>query len=124
MRYLLILSMFFLLSCSEDDNLCCSQPTTMTISNNKVDESIIRVALVGYDFNNLNILYGQSKTFVFDEGIQGGYTNVNVNFETNCYGVGYGISKSVTFLEGGNTTITLNDCPEAECDCVQFSFSG
>ena len=55
--------MFFLLSCSEDDNLCCSQPTTMTISNNKVDESIIRVALVGYDFNNLNILYGQSKTF-------------------------------------------------------------
>jgi len=120
MRYLLILSMFLFACSSSEDELT----TTMTISNNKIDESITRVALVGYDFNNLNIQYGQSKKFVFNEGIQGGYTNVNVNFETDCYGTGYGISYNVVFLEGANTTITLNDCPEPECDCVQFSFSG
>ena len=119
MRYLLILLSFFLISCSEDEF-----NTTMTVSNNKVGESITRVALVGYDFDNLNIQYGHSKTFTFNEGIQGGYNNVNVNFETDCFGVGYGISYNVVFLEDANTTITLNDCPEPECDCVQFSFSG
>ena len=87
----------------------------MTITNNKDGESITRVALVGYDFDNLNIRYGQSKTFRFNEGIQGGYNNVNVNFETDCFGVGYGISYSVVFLEGGNTTIKLNDCSDPAC---------
>ena len=118
MRILIILS-FFLFACTEDEFT-----TTMTVTNNKDGESIRRVALVGYDFDNLNIRYGQSKTFRFNEGIQGGYNNVNVNFETDCFGVGYGISYSVVFLEGGNTTIKLNDCPDPACDCVQFSFSG
>tara|TARA_B100000427_G_C15105951_1_gene419354 strand:- start:42 stop:386 length:345 start_codon:yes stop_codon:yes gene_type:complete len=114
------------MSCSEDEF-----NTTMTISNNKVDESITRVKLVGYDFSSLNIRYGESKKFKFNEGINGGYTNVNVDFETNCIGAkggvsggAFGISYNVVFLEGGNTTITLNDCPDAKCDCVQFSFSG
>ncbi len=108
------------MSCSEDEF-----NTTMTISNYKVDESITRVSLVGYDFSSLNIRYGESKKFKFNEGINGGYTDVNVDFEVNCIGAGtFGVSKKVVFLEGGNTTIALNDCPNPACDCVQFSFSG
>ena len=126
MRYLLILSMFFFACSGSEDKLT----TTMTIVNNRApiqqyNQSITRVSLVGYDFDNLNIVYGvQSKTFELEDGINGGYDDVNVNFEVNCAGTGYVFSESVVFLEGGNTTITLMNCPNLACDCVKFSFSG
>ena len=120
MRYLLIL-LIFLFACSEDE-----MATTITVTNNKNGlfnngENIKRVALVGYEFNNLNIQYGQSKTFVLKDGIQSGYNNddksVNVKFETDCYEFNY----NVVLLEGRNTTIKLNDCTKPSCECVSFS---
>ena len=108
----------FLFACSGSED---EFTTTMTIVNDRVDESITRVSLVGYDFSSINIQFGQSKKFVLEDGINGGYDDVNVNFETLCYGTRYGISKSFIFWEGNNTTITLIDCPDPACDCTRFT---
>ena len=115
MRYLFILSLLFI-SCSED-----GLNSTLTIVNDRVDESITRVSLVGYDFDNINIRYGKEKTFNLKDGINGGYDDVNVTFETEGYGDAYRISKSFIFWEDNNTRITLIDCPDdPSCDCTRF----
>ena len=108
MRYLFILS-FLLFSCS-DDELCCTQPTTLTISNQKDIINVTQVSLVGYDFDNISIGYGESRTFTLDNGINGGWNNVNVDIYHRCGSRGWSDSVSKDFTEGENTTITIIDC--------------
>ena len=85
MRYLLILSLF-LISCEEgDDRLCCmpdETQTTLTINNQNDVISIREVSLVGYEFEDIKIDYGQARTFTLDNGINGGLTGVNINVKS------------------------------------------
>ena len=78
MKKLLVLLLFiplvFACSGSDDDS-----PITLTIDNkDAVAESVIEVRLVGYEFLNLNIISGSSRTFTLSGGINGGISNVNV----------------------------------------------
>ena len=109
MKKLIILLLFIPLvfSCGSDDD----SPITLTIDNkDAVAESVIEVRLVGYEFLNLNITSGSSRTFTLSGGINGGISNVNVDMRVLCDNtVSYTKSMSVNFTNGENTTIRITD---------------
>ena len=109
MKKLIILLLFIPLvfSCGSDDD----SPITLTIDNkDAVAESVIEVRLVGYEFLNLNITSGSSRTFTLSGGINGGISNVNVDMRVLCDNtVSYTKSMSVNFKNGENTTIRITD---------------
>ena len=109
MKKLLILLLFIPLvfSCGSDDD----SPITLTIDNkDAVAESVIEVRLVGYEFLNLNITSGSSRTFTLSGGINGGISNVNLDMRVLCTNtVSYTKSMSVNFTNGENTTIRITD---------------
>ena len=77
---------------------------------NQLSESyynITSVKLVGYEFGYLSIPKGDSKTFILDKGIPGGYEDVNVIVRYSSSHVSRSKSAKVNFNEGGVTTITL-----------------
>ena len=110
MKKLLLLLLFiplvFACSGSDDDS-----PITLTIDNkDAVAESVIEVRLVGYEFLNLNITSGNSRTFTLSGGINGGISNVNLDMRVLCTNtVSYTKSMSVNFTNGENTTIRITD---------------
>ena len=108
MKKLILLLLFIpLVSCGSDDD----SPITLTIDNkDAVAESVIEVRLVGYEFLNLNITSGNSRTFTLSGGINGGISNVNVDMRVLCDNtVSYTKSMSVNFKNGENTTIRITD---------------
>lgn len=79
------------------------------------DRSIYSVRLVGYEFNNLNIGSGDSQTFSLDNGMQGGYENLNIKvIYGNPYRPSNSISTKVNFYKGKIRTITLEGCIDYE----------
>ena len=126
MRYLLILSLF-LISCEEgDDRLCCmpdETQKTLTINNQNDVISIREVSLVGYEFEDIKIDYGQARTFTLDNGINGGLTGVNINVKFYCGARNWNGSVSKDFTEGENTTITVVDCfPNGQGGCTDVCY--
>ena len=109
MKKLILLLLFIPLvfSCGSDDD----SPITLTIDNkDAVAESVIEVRLVGYEFLNLNITSGSSRTFTLSGGINGGISNVNLDMRVLCDNtVSYTKSMSVNFKNGENTTIRITD---------------
>lgn len=71
---------------------------------------IINVELVGYEFSNLNIIPGTSQTFVLDNGMPGGYDDINIVVTYQEPGTrGYPTIK-VDFNDDETTTVTLKGC--------------
>jgi hypothetical protein len=78
MKKLLLLLLFIpLMSCSDDF-------TTLVITNVDSEFPIVRVNLVGYEFADINITEGQTKSFDLSDGIDGGLTDVNVSIRISC----------------------------------------
>lgn len=97
-----------LFACSSSDE---QEPPSLTIVNNSnTDKVITNVSLVGYEFSNLNIEFGSSQTFILDEGMSGGYTNINVNISFRCGGRGWNASESVNFNDGDVTIMNFLHC--------------
>ena len=80
--------------------------------------------MVGYNFETLNIGYGESKTFELKDGINGGYDNVFVDISSTCLGYNYTNTGKANFIEGGNITIQMNDCAVPSCECVHLEQFG
>jgi len=110
MKKLLFLFAFILFACGSDD-YGNAPMMSLTIENkDAVAESVIEVRLVGYEFLNLNITSGSSRTFTLSGGINGGISNVNVDMRVLCDNtVSYTKSMSVNFTNGENTTIRITD---------------
>lgn len=96
----------FILGCKEEVE---ENPKLMVVNKN-TNYSIVSVRLVGYTFSNIDIAKnGGTKTFELNNGIAGGYNDVNVT-------VIYGLSQSATwnasntynFADGKTTAVTLN----------------
>ena len=126
MRYLLILSLLFI-SCVDGEEILCCQPdetqTTLTINNQNDVISIREVSLVGYEFEDIKIDYGQARTFTLDNGINGGLTGVNINVKFYCGARNWNGSVSKDFTEGENTTITVVDCfPNGQGGCTDVCY--
>ena len=111
MRYLLILSLL-LISCTDEDDYHVDPepPTSLTIFNQHDDISIREVSLVGYEFENISIEYGQARTFTLDNGINGGLTGVNINVKYYCGARYWTGGATKDFIQNQNTTLTLVDC--------------
>ena len=108
-KYLVIafLGIMTFIGCTEDDD--SNFHPTLMIVNEIGDTSrniITSVSLVDYEFRNLNILKGESQTFILEKGMVGGYNDIYVSVG---HGRG-GNSTKVNFQDGKNTTITLKGC--------------
>ena len=76
---------------------------------------ILKVSLVNYEFEPLEIAGGESQTFTLDDGMQGGFSNVNVTFTVNIslwHTLTYSTKKD--FRDGDMTIITLKGCRSGE----------
>jgi hypothetical protein len=106
-------------ACSNDDDIAgVEEHPSLKVENDLNDSwrSITRVSLVGYTFSNLNIEpYGGFQTFTLDEGMSGGYEDINitVRYIRNSGISGYASIK-VNFSKGETTTIVLTGCSGAE----------
>lgn len=92
---------------------------TLKVANEVTDNRYITsVTLVGYEFKSLNITSGDSQSFDLDNGMPGGYENINVNvsYRTSTR-PNNSKSTTVNFNDGEITTITLKGCVSYEgCD--------
>jgi len=124
MRYLLILSLLLISCTDEDDYHVDPEPTTsLTIFNQYDDISIREVSLVGYEFPDLSIDYGESEIFTLDNGINGGYDNVNVNVKFYCGARNWTGSVSKNFIQNEENIITLVDCfANGQGGCTEVCF--
>jgi hypothetical protein len=105
-------------ACNKENNVDGSEEFPSLKVENQLNDSwrsIIEVSLIGYQFDNLNIEpYGDSQTFVLDEGMSGGYENINIIVKYIRYsGILASRSIKVDFNKGKTTTITLTGCDGA-----------
>ena len=100
-------------SCEKDSNF-----PSLKVTNDLKDDwqSITAVSLIGYKFDNLNIEpFGDSQTFILDEGMAGGYENINITVSYIRYsGIGASASIKVNFNKGETISISLTGCSGAE----------
>ena len=110
MKKLFFLFAFILFSCSSEVNDPLYFPS-LTIENKDVSiEKVIEIRLVGYKFENLSIEAGTSKTFRLTDGINGGMSNVNVEFWVDCVTkASYWKSMNLDFNEGEETKVRFAD---------------
>ena len=122
MKKLLLLLLFvpLVFSCSDvnDDGV------SLTIVNkDAITLSVIEVAFVGYEYKNLNISSGESKTFS-QLSIPSGSSNVNVDLKFRCSIGNQIVSKNISKDFSQSTTITISD-PEPNdttpMNCVPFN---
>ena len=113
MKKLLLLLLFIPLAfaCSDDDN-----DSRLTITNDAGEDfRITQIGFVGYEFTDLNIQNGQSKTFNLIDGLIniGGTSLVNVNITYICGSVGW--TKSSDVYWGEESTTSLGFVFDANC---------
>ncbi len=85
--------------------------------------SITGVSLVGYQFNSLNIVGGEEQTFNLDEGMSGGYDNINVDIGFRYGNRGWSRNINANFANGVETIIELRigqGCGASDVNLVTF----
>lgn len=108
----LVFIVLTMLGCSDSSNSPNSSTApelefpSMKIINNSESASIKEVSLVGYSFNNLDINYNETQTFILDKGMPGGYININVIVRYDS--IHMPIQKKYNFANGLTTTITVS----------------
>jgi hypothetical protein len=90
-------------------------PSLRVANQNTDDRTITAVRFVGYDFNNLKIEIGDSQTFILDQGMPGGYENINVVVHYARTVQSGSANILVNFKNDVTETVTLKGC---------ISFSG
>jgi len=106
----------FISACGTSSDSEVSSLRVVNLSDNGLP--ILKVSLVNYEFEPLEIAGGESQTFTLDDGMQGGFSNVNVTFTVNIslwHTLTYSTKKD--FRDGDMTIITLKGCRSGEgCD--------
>ena len=88
----------------------CKKETypSLEVVNQNETYTITSARLVGYEFNNLQINVGESQKFILENGMPGGYSDINI---TVSYGIPGVFSRSssakVNFDKGKTTIVTL-----------------
>lgn len=113
MTILSILGLFFFVtSCSSDDDALWHPVLEVVNQTNDVSSRALinAVTIVGYDFNSLSLAKGDSQTFLLDNGMPGGYEDININVLLS------GVNKriKVNFKNGETTKVTMKGCISAE----------
>jgi hypothetical protein len=100
--FIVCLVMLSIASCSFGDKY-----PLLKIENQYDGKYISSVSLVGYEFSNLSILYGNSQTFTLGEGMPGGYNNINIQVGYRSGSAIWYISNQFDFKDGDVTIVTL-----------------
>ncbi len=107
------------LECEEEEEIEEEYSTLEVVNqlDDNQDRYISSVFLVNYDFENLNIEYGESQSFVLDQGMPAGNNDINIRvchsnppYAGNCANV------NVNFVDGETTTVSLVGYSELESD--------
>lgn len=115
-------------ACDEDDE-CPSPspeeyPSLKVVNQNNDSRIITAVKLVGYEFENLSIPIGDSQIFTLDDGMPGGYEDLNITVSHKYSAWSGSESIKVNFNDGETTTITLKGCLTFEgCDGFYLEYS-
>jgi uncharacterized lipoprotein YehR (DUF1307 family) len=102
--FLVLFSISFI-TCNNDSNIAnngAKYPSLKVV--NHLGYPIRSVSLVGYQFNNLNIVDNQ--TFALTQGMPGGYNNINITITYGDQFVRWSMSNTFNFKDGQTTTIT------------------
>lgn len=86
-------------------------PSLKIVNESEENSIITSVSLVGYEFGSLNIDVGSSQTFTLDQGMSGGYDDININVRFRAQNTSYGTeSITVNFYNGETKKIKLKGC--------------
>ena len=109
-------------SCSSDDD-GNSYPSLRVVNQttDSNDRNIVSVKLLNYEFTQLNITPNNEQIFILDNGMPGGYENINI--EVRLSGPQLIIRNiDVTFNDGEVTTIIYTGCISSEgCDGFELN---
>ena len=98
-------------ACQDDINLATTTHPFLEIINEMDDEdrAIVSVSLVGYEFEPLSILPGNSQTLKLDKGMPAGYDNIFVRTQLSGPQI---IIRNVyvDFADGKTRTLTFKGC--------------
>tara|TARA_B100000575_G_scaffold153552_1_gene122523 strand:+ start:665 stop:1030 length:366 start_codon:yes stop_codon:yes gene_type:complete len=106
MKKLIVLLLFvpLVFSCSSDDD----GDMQLTIVNNHPNwEKITEVKLQDYDFDEVQIAVGSSRTFTLYNGISSGISDIRLIYN-GCLRKDRNAVLTADFEDGKNTTITIN----------------
>ena len=133
MKKLILLLLFIPLvfSCSSDEE-GGMQPTIenmqLTIVNNFDLWKITNISLQDYNFSDLNIIGGSSRTFILVNGIPSNSSDIGISIRYECRNrSNMNASVRADFSDGKNTTITINPTPDSSADanlqdCYNYEF--
>lgn len=106
-RIIISALIFLLTSCYDEDNC----PVLTVINNSNENIVINSVRLTDCEFNGQNIKFNESKTFVFDNGLENGLENRSVKIIYSCGGeTTWTTSDRLDFDNGIETVLYLNNC--------------
>jgi len=86
----------------------------MVVNQNTDSYPITAVRLVNYEFNSLEIDVGDSQTFTLDDGMPGGYSDINIIVSYRRAGNQYSMNIEKDFTDGETTTVRMKGCISAE----------
>lgn len=115
-----LISLMFM-GCQDDPQEVIELHPSLMVQNDLDGDfrNVIQVNLVGYEFGSLDIRpMGGSQTFVLDQGMAGGYDQINVDVKFQEYQtVRTTRSIKVDFVDGQTTRIRLYDCVDGIHSC-------
>ena len=117
MKKLILLLLFIPLvfSCSSDEE----GGMQLTIVNNFDLWKITNVSLQDYNFNDLNINGGSSRTFTLVNGIPSGSSDIGISIRYECRNRSdMNASVRAAFNDGKTTTITISPTPDNTVDAI------
>ena len=123
MKKLILLLLFIPLvfSCSSDEE-GGMQPTIenmqLTIVNNFDLWKITNISLQDYNFSDLNIIGGSSRTFILVNGIPSNSSDIGISIGYRCRNRSMNLSVRADFNDGKTTTITINPRPDNTVDAI------
>jgi|TARA_B100001093_G_scaffold265535_1_gene253998 hypothetical protein len=127
MKKLILLLLFIPLvfSCSSDDD--DTRDLQLTIVNNFELWEITNISLQDYEFVNLSINGGSSRTFILNEGIPSGSSDIGVSIIYTCHNRSDGNASTRVDFSSGYTTIAINPTPDDSVDanlqdCFNYEF--
>ncbi|PKD43767.1 hypothetical protein [Rhodohalobacter barkolensis] len=89
-------------------------PYLKVVNQNTDSYPITGVRLVNYEFNNLEIDVGDSQKFTLDDGMPGGYSDINIIVNYRRAGRSFSLNIEKNFNDGDTTTVRMKGCISAE----------
>lgn len=89
-------------------------PYLKVVNQNTDSYPITGVRLINYEFNNLEIGVSEAQKFTLDDGMPGGYSDINIIVNYRRAGSSFSLNIKKDFIDGDTTTVRMKGCISAE----------